>query len=137
MQKVIYSQKQVAAGSTPMEVVPIQVVPVVVKKAGLNEWDVKITESGKFKIGHRDSAFSSKRSRNEYVRLLMNGFSTLPEFKDVSFQQLFDPLNGYANFQTLLNMVQVPSDHVGFYKNDQRKLHLTSQFLSSPAEEMD
>ena len=93
-------------------------------------WDAKITESGKFKIGYKDNAFCSKRSRNEYIRLLNNGFST---FKDVSFQQHFDPLNGYANFQTLLNMVQVPIDHIGFYKNDQKKLHLSSQFLSSPA----
>jgi hypothetical protein len=30
-------------------------------------------------------------------------------------------------------MVQVPIDHIGFYKNDQKKLHLSSQFLSSPA----
>jgi hypothetical protein len=62
----------------------------------------------------------------------MNGFVTLPEFKTVSFEQLFDPTNGYANFQSLLNTVQVPKDHDGFYIKDSRKLHLFSPYLSSP-----
>ena len=69
-------QQRVAAGSTatPMEVTPM------VKNVGFATWDTKITESGKFKIGTKDSAFSSKKSRNNYIRLLMNGFYTLPEF---------------------------------------------------------
>jgi hypothetical protein len=128
-------QQQIAAGSTgtPMDLVPmVPVVPIADKNASFNAWDAKVTESGKFKIGTKDSAFSSKKSRNNYIRLLMNGFLALPEFQNVSFNQLFDPLNGYANFQTLLNRVQVPNDHVGFYLNDNKKLHLISPFLSSP-----
>jgi hypothetical protein len=100
--------------------------------ASFSSWDAKITESGKFKIGAKDNAFSSRKSRNDYIRLLMNGFLTLPEFKNVSFVELFDPTNGYANFQTLLNIIQVPKDHDGFYLNDSRKGHLFSPFLSSP-----
>ena len=113
-----------------MEVVPM--VPIAVKNIGIAAWDAKVTESGKFKIGSKDSAFSSKKSRNDYIRLLMNGFITLPEFKNVSFEQLFDPMNGYANFQTLLNKVQVPNDHEGFYLHDSKKGHLFSPYLSSP-----
>ncbi len=108
-------------------------VPIATKTVSLSAWDAKISESGKFKIGTKDSAFSSKKSRNDYIRLLINGFITLPEFKNVSFEQLFDPTNGYANFQSLLNIVQVPKDHVGFYINDTRKIHLFSPYLSSPA----
>ena len=114
-----------------MDVVPIVVVPIVVKHVSFTTWDAKITESGKFKIG-TNRAFSTKKSRNDYIRLLINGFLTLPEFENVSFNQLFDPLNGYANFQSLLNKVQVPIDHVGFYLNDIKKSHLISPFLSSP-----
>ena len=126
-------QQQVAANSTAtaMEVVPM--VPIAAKNVGIAAWDAKVTESGKFKIGTKDSAFSSKKSRNNYIRLLMNGFYTLPEFKNVSFEQFFNPINGYANFQTLLNKVQVPNDHEGFYLNDSKKFHLISPFLSSPA----
>jgi hypothetical protein len=115
-----------------MDVVPIVVVPIVVKHVSFTTWDAKITESGKFMIGTNKSAFGSKKSRNDYIRLLINGFLTLPEFANVSFNQLFDPLNGYANFQSLLNKVQVPIDHVGFYLNDTKKSHLISPFLSSP-----
>ena len=125
-------QQQLAASSTatPMDVVPM--VPIAVKNVSFNTWDAKVTESGKFKIGTKDSAFSSKKSRNNYIHLLMNGFYTLPEFQNVSFNQLFDPLNGYANFQTLLNRVQVPNDHEGFYLNDVKKFHLISPFLLTP-----
>jgi hypothetical protein len=107
-------------------------VPIAPKIVSFSAWDQKVTESGKFKIGSKDSAFS-KKGRNNYIRLLMNGFITLPEFKTVSFEQLFDPTNGYANFQSLLNIIQVPQDHEGFYLNDSRKIHLFSPFLSSPA----
>lgn len=116
----------------PAPMAPIM-VPIAVKNVSFTDWDNKVSESGKFKIGTKDNAFSSKQSRNAYIRILMNGFQTLPEFQNVSFQQLFDPTNGYANFQTLLNRVQVPKDHEGFYKNDARKIHLSSPFLSSPA----
>ena len=120
-------QQQVTTGSTSM------VVEVIKPKSEkLSDWDTKITESGKFKIGS-NNAFSSKASRNAYIRLLMNGFNTLPNFKDISFEELFSPINGYANFQTLLNVVPVPIDHDGFYINDKKKLHLKSTFLSSPA----
>ena len=119
-----------AVTATPMDVVPL--VPIAVKNVSFNDWDSKITESGKFKIGANTSAFGSKKSRNNYIRLLMNGFYTLPEFQNVSFETLFDPLNGYANFQTLLNKVQVPNDHVGFYLNDNKKSHMVSPFLSTP-----
>ena len=120
-----------AATATPMDVV--QLVPIADKNVSFKDWDSKVTESGKFKIGTNTSAFGSKKSRNDYIRLLMHGFITLPEFQNVSFNQLFDPLNGYANFQSLLNKVQVPSDHDGFYLKDSKKFHLISPFLSSPA----
>ena len=105
----------------------------VTKNNNLKEWNSKIAESNKFRIGPKDTAFSSSGSRYEYIRILNNGFNTLPTFRDVSFTDLFNPENGYANFQTLLNMVPVPSDHEGFYINDIRKAHLKSAFLSSPA----
>lgn len=123
---VVQQQVPVAAGSTPMAVVPL-----VDKNLNFADWDKKITESGKFMVGPK-TAFNSKPSRNKYIRLLMNGFIALPEFEDVSFDKLFDPLHGYANFQTLLNMVPVPADHEGFYKRDSKKAHLTSSFLTSP-----
>jgi len=127
-------QQQVATGPVPKQGVEgIEGIKIVSKNSNLATWSNKITESGKFKIGIKDNAFSSVSSRNAYIRLLMNGFNTLPEFKTVSFEELFTPTNGYANFQTLLNMVQVPVDHDGFYINDKKKTHLKSTFLSSPA----
>ena len=108
----------------------VKVVKMVSKNNSLTDWNVKITESNKFKIGFKDSGFSSLKSRNAYIRILINGFNTIPTFKDVSFEDLFSPVNGYANFQTLLNMVPVPSDHDGFYIKDKKKIHITSTFLS-------
>ena len=101
------------------------------KSIALGDWDTNITQSGKFKIGSAN-AFSSKGSRNVYIRLLMNGFNTLPEFKNVTFKELFNPENNYANFQYLLNKVPVPADHDGFYLNDIKKKHLKSNSLRSP-----
>ena len=123
-----------ATGSapTPMEGVVV-VKEFKPKMNSMNVWNNFVTESGKFKIGPKESAFSSIKSRFAYIRLLINGFNTLPEFADVSWDELKDPTNGYANFQTLLNMVQVPVDHDGFYINDKKKTHLKSTFLSSPA----
>lgn len=106
----------------------MMVEPIVVKNNNQKTWSSKIEESGKFRIG-RDSAFTTT-GRYAYIRLLINGFNTHPQFADVSFEELFNPLNGYANFQTLLNIVQVPVDLEGFYLNDQRKAHLHSPFLS-------
>jgi hypothetical protein len=123
-------REQVAAGAAGAASA-MEVVPIVDKNATFTEWDTRITESKKFMVGSK-SAFNSKTSRNLYIRLLINGFLALTEFKDVSFQELFNPINGYANFQTLLNMVPVPHDHEGFYINDAKKKHLTSPFLSSP-----
>jgi hypothetical protein len=101
------------------------------RKIGLAAWDAKITLSEKFKIGSVN-AFSSKGSRNAYIRLLMNGFNTLPEFSNVTFEELFNSDNSYANFQFLLNKVPVPADHDGFYLNDNKKKHLKSASLKSP-----
>jgi hypothetical protein len=120
-------REQVAAGAASA----MEVVPIVEKNATFTEWDTRITESKKFMAGSK-SAFNSKTSRNKYIRLLINGFLALSEFKDVSFEELFNPINGYAHFQALLNMVPVPHDHEGFYINDAKKKHLTSPFLSSP-----
>ena len=103
----------------------------VEKAVGLAAWDAKITQTGKFKIGSAN-AFNAKASRNVYIRLLMNGFMTLPEMKNVTFEELFDPENNYANFQFLLNKVPVPADHDGFYLNDIKKKHLKSTSLKSP-----
>ena len=64
--------------------------------------------------------------------ILINGFITLPEFASMTFEEIFDPLNGYGNFQSLLNTVPVPSNHAGFYLNKAKKAHLQSKFLSSP-----
>ena len=89
---------------------------------------MKIEESGKFKIG-RESAFNTT-GRWTYIRYLIDGFNTHPAFTNVSFEVLFDPLNGYANFQTLLNLFPVPCDLLGFYLNDMRKAHLQSQHLT-------
>ncbi len=100
-----------ATGPIAMETV--EVIKVVSKNNNLNDWNAKITESNKFRIGFKDSVFSSIKSRNNYVRILINGFNTIPMFHDVSFEDLFNPVNGYANFQTLLNTVPVPSDHDG------------------------
>ena len=114
------------AGAAPME------VEVINSRAiGLPAWDAKITQTGKFKIGNVN-AFSSKGSRNVYIRLLMNGFNTLPEMKNVTFEELFNPENNYANFQFLLNKVPVPADHDGFYLNDNKKKHLKLVSLKSP-----
>ena len=103
-------------------------VSSVVKNNNLRDWSAKIEESGKFRIG-RESAFNAS-GRWEYIRILVNGFNTHPDFVAVSFVQLFNPLNGYANFQSLLNTIQVPSDLPGFYLNDARKQHLHSPYLS-------
>jgi hypothetical protein len=124
-------RQQVASFSAPMEGI-VKVKEDVIKHNNINDWNFKITESKKFMIGHKDSAFSSKKSRFDYIRILCNAFDVLPTFRDVSFDDLFNPQNGYANFQTLLNMVPIPSDHEGFYINDKKKLHLKSAFLSSP-----
>ena len=123
-------QQQVAAGAAAASSA-MEVVPIVNKHATFTEWDRCITESKKFMVGSK-SAFNGKASRNKYIRLLQHGFYTLDEFKETSFQQLFDTTHGYANFQTLLNMVPVPLDHEGFYINDAKKKHLTSYFLSLP-----
>jgi hypothetical protein len=115
-----------------MDVVPFVPSAVVVNKNNnFIDWDKKITESGKFKIGANTSAFS-KKGRNDYIRLLINGFYTLSEFKNVSFEELFNPLNGFANFQSLLNAVPVPIDHNGFYLTDSKKKYMVSPFLSTP-----
>ena len=110
-------QQQVASGSAPME--GVEVAKIVSKNNNLTSWNTKITESNKFKIG-KENAFSSLQSCNAYVRLLIKGFNTLPTFAAVSFEELFEPVNGYANFRTLLNTVPVPIDHDGFYINDKR-----------------
>ena len=110
-------EQRLATGSTAME--GVEVIKVVSKNNNLNNWNAKITESNKFKIGFKDSAFSSLKSGNAYIRLLINGFNTIPMFNDVSFEDLFSPVNGYANnFQTT---VPVPSDHDGFYINDKKQ----------------
>ena len=121
-----------AAVPAAVPVTPMEVTYISPRIASFSAWDGKITESLKFKIGTKDNAFSSRKASNDYIRLLMNGFLTLPEFKDLTFVDLFDPTNGYANFQSLLNIIQVPIDHEGFYLNDSRKGHLFSPFLSSP-----
>ena len=107
-------------------------IPIVValKNNNKKDWSAKIEETGKFKIG-TSSAFTAK-ARWDYIQMLINGFNSHPSFLAVSFIQLFDPLNGYANFQSLLNTIQVPSDLDGFYLNDARKQHLQSLYLSSP-----
>ena len=112
------------------DVVPY--TPTVFKNTILKDWSNKIEESRKFKIGSNNNAFSSAASRFEYIRILINGFITLPEFAQMTFEELFDPLNGYGNFQSLLNMVPVPCNHAGFYLNEAKKAHLQSKFLSSP-----
>ena len=125
-------KQQIAVTATPMDVVPFVPSAVVVNKNNnFIDWDKKITESGKFKIGANTSAFS-KKGRNDYIRLLINGFYTLSEFKNVSFEELFNPLNGFANFQSLLNAVPVPIDHNGFYLTDSKKKYMVSPFLSTP-----
>ena len=106
--------------------------PTVFKNTNIKDWSFKIDESRKFKIGSNSNAFSSASSRYEYIRILINGFITLPVFAAMTFDELFDPLNGYGNFQSLLNMVPVPRNHTGFYLNEVKKAHLQSKFLSSP-----
>jgi hypothetical protein len=112
-----------------------QVAPVVVYSAKVEkvkEWSAKITPTHKFDVGPY-SAFAPGPSRYAYIRLLIKCFYSHPDFVNWTFEnQLFDPTNGYANFQHLLNKCPVPSDLVGFYKNDMRKSHLVSNFLSSP-----
>ena len=118
------------AGSTENKTVVQTQIPF--KNNNLKDWSAKIDETGKFKIGLKDNAFSSNGSRYAYIRLLIKGFNTLPEYVSLSFEDLFHPLNGYANFQSLLNTVPVPNDHEGFYLTDKKKIHLSSQYLSTP-----
>ena len=106
--------------------------PVPFRNNVVKDWSAKIEETGKFKIGVKDNAFSSIASRYAYIRILMNGFNALPQYAAVSYTDLFNPINCYANFQSLLNTVQVPADHEGFYLTNQKKAHLQSQFLSTP-----
>ena len=106
--------------------------PVPFRNNKIKDWSAKIEETGKFKIGLKDNAFSSNASRYAYIRILINGFNTLPQYAAMSYAELFNPINGYANFQSLLNKVQVPADHEGFYLTIQKKAHLQSQFLSTP-----
>ena len=87
----------------------------VFKNNNTKAWSNKIDETGKFKIGPKDNAFNSIASRYAYIRILINAFNTLPEYSSLSFEDLFNPINGYANFQSLLNKVQVPIDHDGLY----------------------
>jgi hypothetical protein len=109
-----------------------QTVSIPFKNNNVKDWSSKIDETGKFKIGLKENAFSSIASRYAYIRILINGFNTLPEYASLSFDDLFLPLNSYANFQSLLNAVPVPNDHQGFYLTDKKKIHLQSQFLSTP-----
>ncbi len=100
---------------------------------GVKVWSAKIEETGKFKIGRAENAFNGIGSRYAYIDILKKGFSIAPEFAGMSFEELFDPINSYGNFQHLLNLFPVPADHEGFYQNDNRKIHLQSLFLSSPS----
>ncbi len=125
-------QEQLAAGgSKPKKMDGVEFTPVF-KNNSSKAWSNKIDETGKFRIGAKENAFSSIGSRYAYIKILMNAFNTLPEYSSLSFDELFNPINGYANFQSLLNKVQVPSDHEGFYLNEKKKGHLQSQFLSTP-----
>ena len=99
---------------------------------GVKVWSAKIEETGKFKIGKTDNAFNGMGPRYAYIDILKKGFSISPDFAGMSFEELFNPINSYGNFQHLLNMFPVPADHEGFYQNDSRKSHLQSQFLTSP-----
>ena len=118
------------SGSVP--VVQNQTVVIPFKNNNVKDWSSKIDETGKFKIGWKDNAFNSVGSRYAYIRILINGFNTLPDFASLSFDDLFLPINSYANFQSLLNAVPVPNDHAGFYLTDVKKTHLQSRFLSTP-----
>jgi hypothetical protein len=119
-----------SAAAPSADVVPY--TPTVFRNTNLKDWSNKIEESRKFKIGSNNNAFSSAASRFEYIRILINGFITLPVFAAMTFEELFNPENGYGNFQSLLNMVPVPCNHAGFYLNEAKKAHLQSKFLSSP-----
>lgn len=120
------------APTAPPAAAVVTFTPTVFKNTNKKEWSNKIEESRKFKIGSNNNAFSSAASRYEYIEILINGFLTLPEFATMTFEELFNPLNGYGNFQSLLNMVPVPCNHTGFYLNVAKKAHLQSRYLSSP-----
>jgi hypothetical protein len=113
------------------QVNPKETTHVVKKNDKVMEWSAMIEDTSKFKIG-KISAFSSNGSRYAYIRLLINCFYLHPDFANWSFKEnLFNPENGYANFQHLLNTCPVPVDHDGFYKKDIKKAHLQSRFLQS------
>jgi len=95
------------------------------------DWSKFIDTTRKFKIGE-GNAFSSAKSRYEYIRILINYFTTNPSYANISFEKLFDPENGYAIFQSLLNACPVPADHEGFYLHDAKKKDFVSPYLTSP-----
>ncbi len=87
-------QEQLAAGgSKPKKMDGVEFTPVF-KNNKIKARSNKIDETGKFKIGSKDNAFNSIASRYDYIRILMNAFNTLPEYSSLSFEDLFDPING-------------------------------------------
>ena len=102
------------------------------KHTNLKHWSKKITETKKFEIARGISAFDTVGSRYNYIRILVYCFVSSPEFVDVSFEQLFNPANEYAKFQSLLDACPVPADHRGFYLRNPDKDQMVSPYLSSP-----
>ncbi len=131
--KIAEMEQKLIDSNGPLKVeVPKKKSTVNKNIPGPKVWSSKIEETGKFKIGPNDSAFNSIGSRYAYIKILIDAFTVSPDFAGVSFEELFNPVNSYGNFQHLLNSFPVPSDHEGFYVNDDRKKHLLSSYLSSP-----
>ncbi len=113
----------VAASPSP---IPVGKQPSL--EPNLQKWNIKISETGLFKLNNGMSVFSTNSSRLMYVRILRNFFYAQTE--DPDYDVLFDPTNNFMNLRELLLLCPVPMDHAGFYINNPMRMHQNAPYIS-------